>query len=142
MHLLICTFTNNISSMVQHKSPHEYNLRNTCPVLDHQILPGPIPNPSFPVYVGPIKRYLFGVLQVLLPTDVQQPLLLDPVGQGLEAELRTPGGQRLDDPVRKHTDQSGMGWRGDGEWNLQPLYLELNNRSTRLSGCYPWYCCV
>ncbi len=43
--------------------------------------------------------YLFAVLEVLLPADLQQTLLLDGIGQRLEAELGASGGQRLDDPV-------------------------------------------
>jgi len=59
-----------------------------------------------PVHMEPFTLYLFGVLEVLLCTNAHQPLLLDLIGQRLEAEFRTPGGQRLDDPARKQTEHT------------------------------------
>lgn len=53
------------------------------------------------------RLYLSAVLEVLLPADLQQTLLLNAVGQRLEAELGASGGQRLDDPV--HTQQQSDG---------------------------------
>lgn len=42
--------------------------------------------------------YIFAVLEVLLPTDLQQTLLLNVIGQRFKAELGASGGQRLNDP--------------------------------------------
>lgn len=55
------------------------------------------------------SSHLFGVLEVLLLTDVQQALFLDLVCQRFEAKLGTSGGQRLNNPTG-HTDmQLGQG---------------------------------
>lgn len=47
-----------------------------------------------------LSMHLCGVLEVLLPADLQQTLLLDVIGQRFEAELGASGGQRLNDPVQ------------------------------------------
>ena len=47
--------------------------------------------------------YLCGVFKVLLLTDVQQPLLLDLIGERFKTELGTSGSQWLDDP-KNHTE--------------------------------------
>lgn len=49
------------------------------------------------------SSHLFGVLEVLLLTDVQQALFLDLVCQRFEAKLGTSGCQRLNNPTG-HTD--------------------------------------
>lgn len=47
--------------------------------------------------------YLFGVLKLLLLTDLQKALFLDLIGQRFEAKLGAPRGQRLYNPG-EHTD--------------------------------------
>lgn len=48
--------------------------------------------------------YLFGVLEALLLTYLQQALLLDLIGERFEAKFGTSGGQRLNNPEEQmHT---------------------------------------
>jgi len=47
------------------------------------------------------SSYLFGVLEVLLLTDIQKALFLDLIGQRFEAKLGTSGGQRLNNPGKQ-----------------------------------------